>query len=98
MLGPGMFWLRRVSAPSMKSCEEESVSVLIRVGRKRKDITYDDFAQRPSDDTTDVFFHVFGAVHQSLCFPLGEYRSFLASIVHFFDVVVHVLDQENVVV
>jgi hypothetical protein len=37
MLGPGMFWLRSVSAPSMKSCEEEGVSVLygvISVGGK----------------------------------------------------------------
>lgn len=65
---------------------------------KGEKATYDNLAEWPANHATDIFFHVFSAIHQGLCFPLGEDRAFLAAIIYFFDVMVHVLDQEDVVV
>jgi hypothetical protein len=59
-------------------------------------ITYQKFAQWSTDDGIDVEVHVLAVFIASLGFP-GLQHGIVAS-VHFFDVVIHVLDEEYVIV
>jgi hypothetical protein len=57
---------------------------------------YHELAQRPTDHGVDVEVHVLAILLLRLGFPEIENR--VAACVDFLDVVVHVLDEQNVVV
>jgi len=61
-------------------------------------MTHEDLAKRPPHDALDVLVQVLGSLHERLALPACEYCVFLAAVVDFFDVVVHVLDEQDVIV
>ena len=59
---------------------------------------YEELAQWPPHDARHVLVEVLGALGGGLCLPAAEDGAGVAAVVDFFNVVVHVLDEEDVVV